>query len=151
MNKVWKVKNYETCKSWLTPEAYDPLYDLFAFRCKNRVNGWLEVIVNNNTGLSYWLKETEVNKYIDWGTYFQRIYCIKKSINNPIFDNPSESANKVSFEGKDCFKVNSMKDEWIEVNLTDENTKSSSQAAIKTGWIRWRNNNDVLIKYVVGS
>ncbi len=150
VNQVWKIRNYNTYANWLKPEAYNPLYDLFAFRCKSKVDGWFEVVVNNNTGLTYWLKETEVNKYMDWLSYFKRLNCIKNLINNPILENPSEEAIVIKTDSKDCFKINSMKEDWLEVIIPENNPDNTATTNPKTGWIRWKNGNDLTIKYIVG-
>jgi hypothetical protein len=150
VHQVWKIKNYEEHKSWLKPEAYNPLYDLLAFRCVENKDGWMRVIVNNNSGLTYWLKESEVNKFTDWLSFLQKKHCIiKRKINMPILENPEENAKIIEYNGKDCFSIKSMKDEWIEITIPQAD--KSDAVAQRTGWVRWKKGNDMLINYTVGT
>lgn len=150
VNQVWKIKNMETHKLWLKPEAYNPLYDLLAFRCVSVKDGWNEVIVNNSTGQKYWVKATEIIKFNDWLTFLQNGKCISKGKTEiRILENPEENAKAVEFTGKECFRIKSMKEEWIEITLPV--VDQTGILIEKTGWMRWKNGNDLLIKYSIGS
>jgi hypothetical protein len=152
VQQVWKIRNYEVNRSWLKPEAYNPLYDLLAFRCRSRKDGWMEVIVNNNSGTSYWLKESEVYQYIDWLTFLQQKKCISPAKTDiPILDSPEDDANAIKVNSKDCFGIKNMKDDWIEITLPAFNDEKSDGNSRKTGWIRWKNGDVLLIKYIVGT
>jgi len=150
VNQVWKIKNMETHKSWLKPEAYNPLYDLLAFRCISKKDGWIEVMVNNNTGQTFWIKSSDITLFSDWLTFLQKGKCISRGKTEvQILEKPEENAKQIEFNGKDCFGIKSMKDEWIEITIPMEDKKGDSEE--KTGWMKWKNGNDLLIKYSIGS
>ncbi len=52
----WNIKNLEAQKQWLKPETLWLDYSTFNFRCKSKSKDWYEVIVNNQTGKTFWIK-----------------------------------------------------------------------------------------------
>ena len=151
VHQVWKIKNYEGNKSWLQPEAYDPLNDLLAFRCIESKDGWMKIVVNNTNGSSYWLKSSEVNKLTDWSSFLQKIKFISRAkLNIPIFESPDENSGKISFKGIENFSIKTIKDNWIEVILPTKNAGKSEVSSQQTGWIKWKEGDNILIKYKVG-
>ena len=150
VHQVWKIKNYDAQKAWLKPEAYNPLNDLLSFRCIENKDGWMKIIVNNITGSTYWVKESKVNIFSDWLSYLQKEHCIiKRKTNTPILENPEENAKVIEYNGKDCFGIKSMKDEWIEITIPSD--LKSDLSSNKTGWMRWKKGNDILINYTLGT
>jgi len=66
---------------------------------------------------------------------------------------PDEKSQEIEYQGTDCFVVKSMKGDWIEIttpNYCDENF-TDSKTPIKSGWIKWRKGNELLISYFTTS
>jgi hypothetical protein len=146
------IKNFNGIKRWLKPEILWTDYSQLGFRCKCFTKDWLEVVINNDDGSALWIKKSEATKFFTWEEFLKNVYVVSRmNEKQPIKDNPNSSANEIQYKGSDCFKVNSMKGEWIEIyadNFCDDN---STESVLKSGWIRWRDGNKLLIEYFLTS
>lgn len=130
----------------LNPDVHKLDYYLFNLPAKTRLNGWLEVVVDDGTNETLWLKESKNVEFKDWLQDMKTSFAIGRlnKENNPLLTKPDPTAQKVIFDGDESFDVIEMKGDWIKVNsknLPSETTKISI-----TGWIRWRDNNCLLIE-----
>ena len=67
---------------------------------------------------------------------------------------PNEQSKEISYtELEDCFQVKSMKGDWIEIftSYNCEHSNSKNRTEIKSGWIKWRDGNNLLIEYFLTS
>lgn len=147
----WNIKNLEKQKEWLKPELLWLDYSAFTFRSLTRTDKWFEVIVNNETGKSYWIENTELTEFKNWEEYLKNMIGVARlhDFKQKIRTKPTESAEEIKYEGTDCFVVKSMKGDWIEIktpDYCDENFKDN-KTAIKSGWIKWKQGNKLIIEY----
>lgn len=66
---------------------------------------------------------------------------------------PDERSQEIEYHGTDCFVVKSMKGEWIEIATPaycDEDLTGST-TPIKSGWIKWRDGDKLIIEYFTTS
>ena len=126
---------------------------MLAFRCLTKENNWMEVVVNNSTGKTYWIKEKEEHIFNDWTKYLQKAACIiRLNAANNLCEQPDEISKTINIKGKDCFSVKSMKGDWLEINIPVEQISDfDKQAKAKSFWLRWKKGNDILIKYTNGT
>jgi hypothetical protein len=145
----WNIKNLETQKSWLNPEVLWLDYFEFNFRCKSTKADWLELIVNNETGMTLWVKRTVVTKYLTWEKYLKGMFSVDRLMDykQNIRKEPNDTAEEIKYEGRDCFKVMSLSGDWIEIFTTDYCDEGKNKDKIKSGWIKWRDGNKLLIEY----
>ncbi len=148
----WNIKNLEAQKQWLKPETLWLDYSSFNFRCESKNNGWYEVIVNNQTGKTFWIKKERFTEFLTWEKFLKSKFVVERlpKYKQAIRQLPSNDSAKIKYVGKDCFQVKSMKGEWIEI-FTSDFCKSgygdSKTTEIQSGWIKWKNGNTLLIDY----
>lgn len=151
----WNIKNLEIQRQWLKPEVLWLDYSALNFRCKTKAKGWYEVIVNNQTGKTFWIKNNRLTEFLSWESYLKNMFGIQRISNfkQAIKKSPAKNSSETKYVGKDCFQVKSMKGEWIEI-FTPHYCKdgyTDSKTKIQSGWIKWKNGNILLIHYFITS
>lgn len=147
----WNIKNLKNERQWLKPETLWLDYSSLVFRCKSVRGDWMEVIVNNESGLSYWLQKNSNIKFKTWETFLKEMFVIERAKKYPqrIRRQPVDESPGIRYDGEgDCFQIKSMKGNWVEVftpGHCDNKTK------IKSGWIQWRKGKSLLISYFITS
>lgn len=148
----WNIRNLEEHRKWLKPELLWLDYSSFVFRCLTVQENWLKVIVNNETGETLWLKKSELTTFKDWESYLKEMFGVKRLHDQPqkIRVLPADNSQEIIYQRQDCFQVKAMKEDWIEI-VTAEYCDESNNMKIKSGWIRWRQGNSLLIDYFTTS
>jgi hypothetical protein len=151
----WNILNLDKQKQWLNPECLWLDYSSLIFRCKSQTNNWYELIVNNDNGQTLWLKKNTLSKFSTWDEFLIGMLGVarladKKQIIRTL---PNDNAKEINYTGRDCFKVKSMKDDWIEIFTADycDDLDTISKTKVKSGWIKWRKENTLLIQYFLTS
>ena len=150
--KSINIKNLEKQQKWLAPEVLWIDYNYFVFRCKSQTNDAFEVIVNNETGTTLWLKKSKSTVFKTWENYMKGMFMIKRvetSIANDIRRKADDNAEENIFTGEECFQVKSMKGDWIEISTGESCEEDGS--ILDSGWIKWRDKNKLLIEYFLTS
>lgn len=147
----WNIKDLKKHQEWLRPEVLWLDYSAFTFRCSQQTTGWVQVIVNNETGLSLWLKRTPPVQFRNWETYLKEMFGVARlpEYPQPLRSAPTENSQAIAYEGEDCFIVKSMHGYWIEIASPDY--CDDLLLLEKSGWIKWRNKNELLITYYTTS
>ena len=76
----WNIKNLEKEKTWLKPEVLWLDYSQFNFRCKSTNGDWLELIVNNDNGQTYWIKKNKMTKFLTWEQYLKDMFGVSRLV-----------------------------------------------------------------------
>ena len=149
----WNIKNLKTEQAWLKPEVLWLDYSQFNFRCISTRGEWLELMVNNETGQTYWIKKDTSIKFLTWEEYLKEMFAVDRlpGQNQKIRKQPTDRADEIRYEGRDCFQVKSLKGNWIEIFTTPFCDEGQTKTEIKSGWIKWRRGNELLIKYYTTS
>jgi hypothetical protein len=147
----WSIKNLEEEKEWLKPEVLWLDYSSFIFRCLVKEENWCQIIANNESGKTYWLKQTKVTDFKDWEKYLQNMFSIGKLEDEPqeIRTSPNDNSSVINYFGYECFQVKRMKGDWIEISTPEYciKDKSDNKTKLESGWIRWKDGNKLLIQY----
>ena len=147
----WNIRNLDKQKPWLNPECLWLDYSSFIFRCKSQTKDWYELIVNNKNGQTLWLKKSAVTKYSSWKTFLSGMFGVSRLSDKKqvIRISPDDQSEGINYIGNDCFQVKSMKGDWIEIFTADycDDSYTDSKTKIKSGWIKWREGNKLLIEY----
>lgn len=143
------IKNLKKELSWLSPQGLWIDYFKFNLRCKSVNNDWLEVIVNNDTGKTYWIQKTDQTTLLTWEEFLKDMFAIGRleKVGQKIKTSPSDNATDVEYEGEDCFKVKSLKGDWIEIFTPKHCDHYGAKTAIKSAWIKWKKGDKLLIEY----
>ena len=147
----WNIKDCETQQEWLKPEVFWLDYMAFSFRCLVSSREWYKVMVNNETGTTLWLRNSEMTEFKNWQGYLKSMLSVTRSTEFPqnIRVTPTDDALEIDYLGSDCFSVISMSGDWIEISTPDycEEIGNEVKTSIISGWLRWRNGNKLLIDY----
>lgn len=147
----WNIFDLDFHKTWLNPEIIWLDYAQFVFRCTSVSDNWLQVIINNETGEQLWIKRSESIEFETWESFLKGMFMITRLETNSqaIRVLPSGNAEEIIYTSNDCFQVKSMKGDWIEIfnseNCDDDEVNSKEK--ISSGWIKWRDQNNLLIIY----
>jgi hypothetical protein len=147
----WSIVDLKSVRTWLVPESLWLDYNSFVFRCVSKRPGWLQVVVNNKTGKSYWIKSSPYLKFSTWEEFLKQMFSITRSRKFPqtVHAQPSPSTREVNYRVKDCFEVVEMRGDWIKVKQAGH--CEVRDAGFRTGWIRWRRGQSLLVEYFITS
>ena len=152
--KSWNICDLEQQKDWLQPESLWLDYHSFNFRVVEKNADWYRVIVNNENGKTMWLENSEITDFQNWEEYLKNMFSISRlpQADQKVLKSPISGAPEIPYHGPDCFQVKNMKGEWIEI-FTPEHCGeyTDSTPEIKSGWIRWRTGNELIIEYFITS
>lgn len=151
----WNIRNLDNHKEWLKPEILWLDYSQFVFRCLSVQGDWLEVMVNNENGKTLWLKKNDLTTLRNWETYLKEMFGVARlpAQKQKIRSLPIDNSEEIIYQGQDCFQVKSMKGDWIEIFTADycDESYTDSKMKVKSGWIKWRQGNKLLIDYFTTS
>jgi hypothetical protein len=151
----WNIRDVDKQKEWLKPEILWLDYSQFVFRCIIVQENWLKVIVNNENGQTLWLKKDDLKTFRNWEDYLKEMFGVARlpDQRQKVRTLPNDNSEEINYEGQDCFQVKSMKGDWIEIFSADycDESYTDSKTKIKSGWIKWRQGNRLLIEYFTTS
>ena len=137
--------------AWLAPEGLWLDYYIFIFRCTKKRGKWCEVYVNNDRKIKYWIELHPGLQYQNWRTFLltQSTSVVKRDeYNLEVKESPNDTSKRIKMMEKgDCFIILELKGDWIKVKTNDVLECSESRHPVKSGWIRWKKNNRLLIEY----
>lgn len=134
--------------SLLRPGGHKLDYFIFDLPVQARRDGWLEVVADQESGKTLWVREDQTIRFADWLTKMRGAFAVERFEleGNPLRSKPAEAASEVKIIGRDCFKVSEIKGDWIKVIQQDVcNGESSSSAS---GWVRWRDSQGCLLMWI---
>lgn len=149
----WNIRNLEKQQRWLSPESLWLDYHSFVFRCLARYKNWYKVIVNNESGKTFWIRNRRFTEFKTWEQFLKGMFGVKRLTEQKIRRAPSENSGKINYQGRDCFQVTRLRGDWIEIFPADycDGSFSNNKIAAKSGWIKWRTGNKLLIDYFITS
>jgi hypothetical protein len=151
----WNIKNLKTQKEWLNPEVLWLDYSPLVFRVKTVKDPWFQVVVNNTTGKYYWIKTNKSTSFLTWQGFLKDKFGVSRltALKQKIRKLPSLQSTEIFYKGKDCFQVKSMKGDWIEIFSAEycDDSYTDTKNKVKSGWIKWREGNKLLIEYFITS
>lgn len=129
------------------PFAFHADYFLLVMKCvKRHVNGW-EVIVNEATGLTKFVRVEDRNlKFETWGDHILKLFAVEfdQSV-NPVRTLPSGRGNAVGLADKMIFRPVQIRGNWLKIRVESPDN-GKGRAGVRTGWIKWRDVKDLLIE-----
>lgn len=151
----WNIRNLEAQQEWLKPELLWLDYGEFNFRCISRFEDCFELVVNNQTGETLWLRASDIAQFMTWEEYLMGMFSVRRlpEIPQRIYSEPDDTSAEIPYEGQDCFAVKSLIGNWIEITTPDycDGNFEESNTSFKRGWIKWREGNRLLIEYFTTS
>lgn len=141
------IENLESHKDWLQPETLWLDYYRLNFRVKSVKEGCYEIYVSDKRTM--WIKDKEFTDFLFWEEYFKQMFAItrKDPTEQKVYERPDLQAKKIKYSaGEDCFNVKSLTGDWIEI-FTPKHCTDETSNELKSGWIRWKDGNKLLINY----
>lgn len=145
------LKDFESHEKWLKPEGFTMEDNQLIFRCKSEERFWIEIIVNNETGESLWLKKSKAIDLNTWDGFLKEAFMISRNdYLQEIRTQPNDEAKEIPFEGDECFQVKTVRGDWIQI-FTAPHCDDVGEGSLKSGWIKWKEGNKLLIDYFLTS
>lgn len=142
--KKSKYRSYEivTAPPWLVPDHLKLDYDMFYFKVVSVTDDFLELIVNTyNKQTAFVSKRSGTLKY--WPEFLLGVNSVE--FLNPktqkIYVKPLDYAGTVN-QSYSFMRPLKVRQDWMYVLLLDESFQITGK-----GWIKWQENNKLLIKY----
>jgi hypothetical protein len=124
-------------------------YSQLLFRYTKIDGDWIEVITNKETDEKRWVLKTENVNIFTWETFLiegttavEPLYSVEIKTEP---DNGSKTIRKSS--EKDCFEAIEVIGDWMKVRTSEGLECSGHPQPIKSGWIKWKVNNQLAIEY----
>lgn len=130
------------------PFAFDVDHFLLALKCTRHDDNSLEVVVNEETGLRKYVKANDpVLKLKAWDKFVLSVFAVTfDQTTNPLLEGPSDQMKKVVAPESVTFRPVETQGNWLKVtwHLGQEHTTETKST--ESGWIRWRNDETLLIE-----
>ena len=129
--------------SWFAPIHNKIDYGIFFISVKKLGLDYVELIANEETGKTiYMLRQN--GDFVSWEEFLLSIHSVEFiSEKQKIFDNPMvKSAGRV-YDQAIFLKPMYVMGDWMQVTVLGSDFKATGT----TGWIRWRKDNTLLIRY----
>ncbi|MFO7524384.1 MAG: hypothetical protein R6W68_02935 [Ignavibacteriaceae bacterium] len=128
---------------WFYPEHLKLDYDILYLKILTLGREWIEVEVNQQTGLTSWISSSDA-EVILWPEFLLRVFSIENPDfqNNPLRIKPLTHASEVQLKKYEFMTPVLIKDNWIMVDLLDDGLNK-----LGDGWLMWRDNQNLLISY----
>ncbi|MCT8340994.1 hypothetical protein MG296_13095 [Flavobacteriaceae bacterium TK19130] len=133
----------DTAPSWFKP-AFNKLdYGIFYIGVKRLGSEYVEIIANEETGKTTYMKR-HTGEFVSWEEFLLSIHSVEfDSEGQKVYDHwKVKSAGRV-YDRNTFFRPKYIEGDWMEVEILDSNFRSTG----KTGWIRWRKDGKLLIRY----
>jgi len=137
---------YTTDKAWKPPMGITPIYNSieygwYCFVCTGSNTNSYEVAINR-TDKKYVRKDKNI-KYYTWGNFFDAVFTVNPTEENPLREEPSDDAPKVNiFDDEDI--GGDPEDYYQEIKLQGEWLHIKYEKSGDGGWLRWRKGNDII-------
>ncbi|MCD6068029.1 MAG: hypothetical protein K0S33_2855 [Bacteroidetes bacterium] len=116
------------------------------FRCLDSTKEAYHILVNENSGQTYWIRKNRLSSFSSWLSYLNASDYVFTS--EALHSSP-DTASPVVLNQDSCYTYNilNMKDDWIEVLSNDYWHMYKENPVIKEvkGWVHWRKGKKILI------
>lgn len=120
------------------------------FICVGITKNYYKILVNDQ-GQTYWVRKSPLLQFETLDKYFKNLVGIKIARNQHIRLKLEVNAPVITYSDNlrhQTFKVVQIKGDWMEIKSFDEDDEINSYQKLKSGWIRWRIGNSILINII---
>jgi len=139
--------------SWLNPEYFDLEYVNVIFRYDRIEDGWTRVIYDNGSAATGWISpETPLSAH-SWSDFFTNVTTSVSPIGTAdIKAGPDDNAKTIrESSSQDCFEAVEVAGDWLKIRTNQTLECNEHPNPIESGYIRWRDGNNLLVKYGLGA
>jgi hypothetical protein len=131
------------------PFAFHVDYFILVLTCTNKSSRVLEVIVNEETGMTKYVKADDpVLKFETWDALVLSVFAVdfdKKA--NPLRGAPNGEVMKIALPGEIFFRPVEIDGDWLRVRWDLKDAKSKAAGTHSDGWVRWKHDGVLLIDF----
>ncbi len=116
--------------------------------------GFYLTVLKDDQGREVWLKKTKHARFLTWFGFYSTMASIEPSSNEIIlYTAPNDNAPQVNYTniiGKDnpaTMRPLDVQFFWMKVEMQVQDPDPAKPSKVYTGWIKWRNEKEPLIKY----
>lgn len=140
-------------RGWLSPMTFfdDTTSGHFRiyFTCKSIKDGWFEIVVNETTRESLWIKDNKQIQFYKWQKLIRK-NSVTIATNSTVYSKRDTSSEILSENGGDCFEVNKIIGNWMRVNSRkSELCNYDDKLPQDQMWIRFRTSGGIAVKLEV--
>ncbi|MGG6229189.1 hypothetical protein [Tenacibaculum sp. SDUM215027] len=119
----------------IIPIFFKPDYNIFYTVCVEKINKTYKVLSANS---KYFFVQERDFEFISWENFLIETTGIENMDwgKNPLREKPNSSSIKLPVKSENDFVINEIQGDWIEVENEDKDR----------GWIKWRENEKLLIE-----
>lgn len=140
-----KDGEFEYANENFSPFAFHPDYFSLALKCVGGDNNRYEVIVNEKTGLTKFIKKGDPTlKFETWEEHILKTFAIEfNREENSLRDKPNGKVKTADVPAETTFHAVEIDGEWLKLRW-DSSNKAGKNGEF--GWIRWKKNEHILIE-----
>lgn len=141
-------RNYH---EWFSPISFNDDttsgYFTMYLTCCKKSNGWLQVILNEETGETAWIQESNSVHLIKWNQLDSRKYSVTITNNTQqYFLKADSTSQKLKYADINCFELIRIKGDWMLVsNKNSEMCDNYDRPYLHKAWIRFKTPSRLLI------
>ncbi len=150
--KPYKTLNFEQIfqnPGWFLPK-FNRIdgYKHILLLCHSRKPGWFEIELNSKTKKISWVKEEDGFAFKEWGEFLTEVFSIETNQEtNAIHEQPDDKTPPLAFHEYATIDAKGHKGDWLQVKERFDEVAPPNNHQPQTGWLKWRNENEFLIKY----
>ncbi len=147
----------DSIPAWFDPHVFSFSKERKKFQliCVTKDGDWCEVIANKKTGMTKWVELGFDVTFSEWQNFFpsaSRIEIVKGD--SLLFEKPIDGSQTTAInlnydhsyiQVMHCKEVQGM---WMSV-VIEEKDEFGKVINTRTGWIKWRDENEMLVEYFV--
>ncbi|MES2397101.1 MAG: hypothetical protein V4549_13910 [Bacteroidota bacterium] len=143
-------KNYT---DWLSPMTFNDdtsgYYDIY-FTCKSKKGNWLEIIINEGTQETAWIRDTKFVKMLPWKNLLKedRFLTIelKDFKTTQYFKLNDIKSEQINYAENNCFEIVDVKGNWMKIENGDSEICFTTSNKTFTAWVLFKSNDNLVIK-----
>lgn len=138
---------FEYENSEFRPYAFHPDYFLLALKYVDEDASRFKVVVNEEKGLVKYVNKADKNlQFQTWEAHIFKAFSIEfDEKENPLREMPDGKIKKFDYSKHQIFSPVEIQGEWLKVDWKTESDLDKNQLKTDFGWIRWKQNEKLLI------
>jgi hypothetical protein len=137
---------FEYANDEFRPFAFHQDHFLLAVKCTEATDKFLEVVVNEETGLRKYVKANDPTLKLEpWEKFVLSVFAIKFDKKaNPILETPNGQVKSVGIPPDASFRPVETEGDWLKIRWDQAGAKTGEGSK---GWIRWKNDESLLVDF----
>jgi len=138
-------------EKWFKPLVFDindtthGFFDIY-LTCKSKKGNWLEVIINEKTKETLWIKKSKYVNLIKWKQFTKktRSNLYVKVHNGKIYSSNDTTSKEIKFDPKDDFHIKKVKGNWFQISNKYSHDMPSN-IIIEEAWVKFKDDVGLLV------